>query len=403
MLAAPGQPARIPVQGLTGWDHVASSLGKGLASVLQAGTELATLGDKVQRTGELATFTKRLGNISTEVREELAGQPVKDWDYAWNAASSARYAEAVQELAPESRESGRELARLYSAQASLEARRDRELGKIEEARHQWSRRVEEAVSSGDEAAASEWVELGRGVFVPEEEAEARLQKVRSRACLSRWQSSLAGRPLETLAELAEAKGEALPQGRAEREGLEQGRQQALRATRRALAMQFSEDVRAGRAPDEATLEQACRAGVLEAAQGQAARAAAVEPDVTAQSAWLRWVDEREDGEEAEAACRLTIATAPLPQSWRMRLLQRVEDSAGVPASDRRALSRRLHALYRSGALGCPGDAESRCALLRLQEEGASLLSGQGTEAVADWLRARQQSAGRWVCFGDEQK
>ncbi len=403
MLAAPGQAVRVPVQGLTGWGQVARSMGEGLASALEAGTELATLGCRVERTGELAAFAERLEAIGGELREEMAGQEVQDWDYAWNAAASARYAEAVQELSPESREGGRELARLASAQASLAARRDCELGRIEHARQQWLRQVEAAVSAGDEAAAAEWMEAGRGVFVPEAEAEARLQQARSRACLSRWRSGLSERPLESLAEMAVATGEALPQGRAEREDLEQGRLQALRVARRSLAMQFSDSLRAGRQPEAAMLELACRAGVLSREQGQAATQSPLAADAAAQSAWLRWIDEREDGEDADTERRLAIATAALPLDLRARLLQRLEASADVPASDRRALSRRLHALYRSGALGCPGDAEAQRALLRLQDEGAALLARQGAEAAADWLRARQESAGRWVCFGDDKE
>ncbi len=350
--------------------------------------------------GELAAFTERLGRISAEVRDELDSQPAEDWDYAWNAAASARYAEAVQELSPESREGGRELARLHSEQASIEARRDRELQRIEQARRRWEERVEASVSEGDAEAAAEWMEAGRAVFVPEEQVEQRQQQVRSRACLSRWQRELGQRPLETLAALAASAEESLPPGAAEREALEEARQQALRGQRRALAMQFSESLRAGQAPDASLLELAGRAGVIEEPPAQQTVRSGAEPDAFARSAWLRWIDERADGEEADTGRRLDIASAALPADLRRSLLLRLERTAHVPAADRSALSRSLLALHRSGGLGCPGDAESGRALLRLQDEGAELLAAQGAEAASAWLRMQQESCGRWVCFGD---
>ncbi len=400
MLAAPGQALRVPTQGLTGWDRLARSAGEGLAAALESGAELAAMRSKVSRTGELAAFTERLGRISAEVRDELDSQPAEDWDYAWNAAASARYAEAVQELSPESREGGRELARLHSEQASIEARRDRELQRIEQARRRWEERVEASVSEGDAEAAAEWMEAGRAVFVPEEQVEQRQQQVRSRACLSRWQRELGQRPLETLAALAASAEESLPPGAAEREALEEARQQALRGQRRALAMQFSESLRAGQAPDASLLELAGRAGVIEEPPAQQTVRSGAEPDAFARSAWLRWIDERADGEEADTGRRLDIASAALPADLRRSLLLRLERTAHVPAADRSALSRSLLALHRSGGLGCPGDAESGRALLRLQDEGAELLAAQGAEAASAWLRMQQDSCGRWVCFGD---
>ncbi len=403
MLAAPGQPVHVRTQGLYGWERVGRSMGSGLGDVLQGAVDLAGL-ETVSRAGELASFTEKLRGISAEVSEELGEQEVQDWDYSWNAAASPRFREAVQELSSESREAGAELARMYSAQSSIEARRDREVRRVATARGRWEQRLEASVSAGQEEQAACWLEAGRGVFVPEEQMPSRLEEVRSRACRSRWEARLQASPLEALSEIAAVQrgkeGAALPARESERRRLESACERVRRNLRRELAVNFSASLQAGEEIEPSTLTLAAGAGLMPEAP-ERPRAAEGEPSLATRMAWRRWLDAREDGEEAEQEARLVIASAPLPLKERCSLLNRVGCTTGVAAADRRALSNQLFELYHSGALGCPGDAEAQRSLLALQEEGATLLAEQGAAAVADWVKARRSGGERWVCFDED--
>ncbi len=395
MLATPGQPAHVRTQGLFGWERVGQSLGEGLSSALHEGVNV------VRTAGELTAFSYRLRDIGRSVREELQECEVEDWGYAWNNAASPRIAEAVQELSPDVRERGMEMARSYSTQASIEAMRDRELQRIASARSQWQQRMDEAVSAGQEEEAASLLEAGRNVFVPEEQMPSRRQELRSRACHSRWEARLQASPMETLSALTEAEEKAeegvLPSREEERRLLSQSCDRARRSLRREWAQRFSESLRAGEEPDEAALKQAAKAGIIPVVpQDPSSRESA--PSDSVRSDWRRWLDCRADGAEVEQETLLTLASAPLPLEERRALLRRLERTAQVPAADRRALSNQLYSLYQAGAFGCPGDAEAQRALLSLQEEGADLLAEQGAEAVADWVKARRAGADCWVCF-----
>ncbi len=406
MLAAPGQPAHVRTQGLYGWERVGRSVGEGVSAAILGGAQLSELG-KVNRAGELADFSEQLRTISAEVSEELREAEVQDWDYSWKAAATPRIREAVQALSADSREAGMELARMYTAQASIEARRDRDIRRVSTARGRWEQRVEASISAGQEQQASRWLEAGRGVFVPEEQMPARREEVRSRACHARWEARLQSSPLEALAEMASAREKkegGLPSRAAETRRLEQSCTRVRQSLRRELAQSFSACLHAGEDIEPETLELAARAGVLpEAAAAPAAvrgARAAVMTDAD-REAWYRWLDCREDGDEGEVSARLSIASAALPLEERRRLLRRLERTRGVPAADRRSLSNQLLALYHAGGLGCPGDAEARSSLLDMMDEGARLLAEQGVEAVSEWMEARRAGCDNWVCFEPE--
>ncbi len=399
MLAAPGQPVHIRTQGLHGWERSARSLGKGIADVLEGGGRLWELSERVTRTGELAAFTEELRGISAEVGEELKEQEIRDWDYSWKAAITPRIHEAVAALSPESRDRALEMARLYSAQSSIEARRAREVQRIATARERWEQQLEASISSGQEEQAARWVEAARGVFVPEDALDGRVEEARSRACRSRLEARLEASPLEALAEMAEhAREGKLPVRTEEGRLLEQSCRRARHRLRRELSVSFSDRLREGEEIEPAALGLAARAGIIPAAPERAEEGEPAAPSLARRSEWRRWLDAREEGEESELDARLAIASASLPLAERRALLAHLERTQKVPAADRRALSNRLFVLYNSGAFGCPGDAEAERALLRLQEEGAALLGSQGAEAAARWLDSRRAAADNWVCF-----
>ncbi|MGN0821086.1 MAG: hypothetical protein ACI4OX_04825, partial [Akkermansia sp.] len=119
------------------------------------------------------------------------------------------------------------------------------------------------------------------------------------------------------------------------------------------------------------------------------------------SEWLSRIDERDEADEQ--TLRLQIALAPLPVQERNSLLQRMDATLGVPAADRRSVSRRLRKLYRRGVLGCPGDAMASRRLSRLQEASLSVLQQGGAEAAARWVENLPAAGDRWVCFSDMQQ
>ncbi len=402
MLTAPGQPVHVRTQGLYGWERVGRSVGEGLSSALKEGWKLARLERKVNSAGELAAFSEQLKGISAEVRDELANEDVQDWNYSWNAAIAPRIHDAVQGLSADSREAALELARAYSAQSSIEARRDRDMQRVSTARERWEQQVDSSISAGKEEHAARWLEAGRGVFVPEGEMEKRLSEVRSRACHSRWEARLQASPMETLSAIAAARKEdgQLPVRAEERQRLEESCARARQSLRRGLATEFSDRLRAGEEVEASARELAVQAGILPEGAGGKRVPAEEEskPSAVTLSLWRRWLDSREEGEQSEIDARLAIALAPLPLEERRSLLMRLERMASVSAADRRALSNHLFALYNAGALGCPGDAEAQRALLALQDEGATLLAEQGAEAVSAWVKARREGADNWVCF-----
>ncbi|MDO5471084.1 MAG: hypothetical protein Q4F38_07255 [Akkermansia sp.] len=401
MLSAPGAGVRIPVQGVMGWDTVARSLGSGIASFIEGSAALAEEKEQVTATGDLAEFSRRLHAISDETRAELSERDVEDWDYSWQQLSSPRFAEAVGELPPAARRAGWELADAYSRQASLQALRDREVGKLRAARSQWQQRVEAAVQDGDTQRAEAWLQSGAGVFVAPSEMEAQRRQVRSRACAAGWRSAMERDPLQALADYGEARAEALPQEADGARRLQSEAEQCRRRTRAELAEHLASQVLSEAAFDRDLLQRAERAGVLSTQQRAAATAAPGNLSPAERCMWMRRVDETDGEAESLTSLKMDIATAAIPAEERRALLQRLEQAVQVSPADRRTLSRSLWQLYDSGSLGCPGDAMALQRLSNLQKEGLPLLAQAGSEAAARWVAGVRRDAGHWVCF--EQK
>lgn len=404
MIGTPSRAVHLPIQGLMNWDGIAEKTGRGVAALLRGSAELAEGQERVEQTGELAAFSDRLRAIGDETRNELAECEVNDWDHAWRAASEPRLAEAVAELPPSARRAGMELAQAYSRQASVEALRDRSVQSLEKARGQWKSRLENAVEQGDAPQAQQWLELGKGVFVPEGQEAAAAQEVGSRACLSRWRIGLQQDALASLERWQSATPEELPSGQKEQQQLTELMKNAKRSARQTLAQQVSQELQEGRETPPEVWEQAQRAGLVADAQGSRLAAARdTEPSPVQVCRWLRRVDEVEDEGDARSALQLEICRSGLSVSQRRELLKRLEIGSQVGREDRLALSRHLWNLYRRGAFGCPGDAMACRHMENLQRQGLQLLAGEGAEAAAQWVNSRHRSDGRWVCFSDSRK
>lgn len=403
-MGAPAGGAHLPIQGLTGWDSVAERMGAGISSVLLGSAELIQGQERVQRTGELAAFSDRLRSIGEETCAELADRDVKDWDYAWRAASEPRLAEAIAELPPSARRAGMELAQAYSNQAAVEALRDRSLQSLQKARGQWQSRVDHAVEQGDESQAQQWLEQGKGVFIPEGKEEEARQDVSSRACFSRWQRGLQQDAAGTLTRWASAAPEDLPAGERERQLLSDLMTDAGISAQKTLLRHASQELQAGRDVPLEVWQQAQDAGLISKAQYQrlcSARTSDLSPADTCR--WLRRVDEVEDNDDARNELCMEICTSPLPVARRGELLKRLNNSTSVNREDRLTLSRHLWNLYNRGAFGCPGDATACRRMADLQRQGLDLLAGEGADAAARWVESRHRCDGRWVCFSDSQK
>lgn len=398
MLSAPSRSVQIPVQGMLGWDAEARRMGEGIRSLIESGTEWASEKLEVEQVAQQAQISARMQEVRDETIQDLQDAEVKDWDYAWQQASSGRVAEVLSELPPEQREAGRALASLYNAQASLEARRDHELAGIEQARQRWQGQLDRAVAQGDDAQAEQWLQLGRNVFVPEARMEELQGDVQSRSCLARWQGRLAEQPMETLAALSEAQHEALPARERDARHLSELELQTRRTVRRDLAERWAASVEQGQGPDGAEADLALSAGLLTPKQRDGVRAEMTAADARALSGWMRVVDECEDDEQHRTGVVLDIVTSSLPLSDRAALIRRLRDADGVARADRRALSQGLYRMYERGCLGNPADEQSCRRYLALQREALPVLLSGGAEASADWLRQQRQNADRWVCF-----
>lgn len=399
MMSQPSRGVHLPTDGLTGWGEAARRTGEGISAVLSGGAAMLREQAQVTTTGELADFTERLRRIEQETREELASQDVKDWDYAWQKASAPKLAEAIDELSWDARGAGRNMAEVYNARASLMARRDHELQKIDKARSQWNSRVEEAVQAGDAERAAGWLEAGQGVFVTEGQLPARQEAVRSQANLRRWQRDLQEQPLRTLSRLAAAAQDELPHGGKEEERLAHARSLANRAARGEVLGQLVRCMEEELTPEKDFLDMAEKAGVLTAEQRLAAeQSEPPSPTAETRRRWNRRIDECPDDAEKTEALQLEIATAALPRAERRRLLERVQLSRSLPQRERQSLSCGLWELYTAGALGCPGDEEAQSHFEALQQQSLHRLAQGGGQEATRWVQGMRDLADRWVCF-----
>ena len=391
----PPSAPHLMLQGIAGMDSAARALGKGLTDATEGATELLHEEEQVTGTGELAGFAERLRSIGRETREMMAGKSIRDWDAAWQQTSEPLLTEAVNELPENVREAGRRLARAYNAQEAVRARREYDLGRIESARMSWQNCLDNAVKSGDTQALEAWLQAGRGVFVAEDGMEPMRSELKSRSCLAQWQQRLQQEPLRALADLQ--KDAARPERERDALALEQAAVAARSSASAGLAQSWQQALAQGMEPDPESVRLAREAGLV--TPPAAREMTPLSP--REKSEWLSRIDERDEADEQ--TLRLQIALAPLPIQERNSLLQRMDATLGVPAADRRSVSRRLRKLYRRGVLGCPGDDIASRRLSRLQEASLSVLQQGGAEAAARWVEILPAAGGRWVCFSDMQQ
>ncbi len=398
MLRHVGEQPHISLQGLIDWDKSASAAAQGVSALVLGGARLAQEREKVRATGELAAFSRTLREIEAETRDEMQLAEPGDWHHAWQVASSPRVAEAVAALPVSLREQAGRMADHYNREAIIRALRDRELERIEQARVQWQQRVDEAVDAGDAEEARQWVEHGRGVFVPEALMEEEQAAVGSRAKLSQWRQRLRRDPIAAVGDYLQNP----PTKPSLREQESNQLQQELRMAQSRAKSLFAETLRSRANSGEPTLpdewQQACRAGIISKSQLASALATPEALSTHDYNEWLRRVDESDLSPEASQNLVLEICASTMPQGMRAELMQRMQQVSATTVEDRLTLSHSLWNLYHAGAFGCPEDEMAARRMQRLLNAGVLMLAEQGGDAVAQWLETLDRRSEQWVCY-----
>lgn len=393
---------RMPTDGLTGWGEAARRMGEGLSAVLMGASRVMQDRAQVTATGELAHFSERLKSIDQETREELANQEVEDWNYAWQAASAPKLAEAINELSPSSRQAGQELASAYNAKAAVEAQRDYELSKIDKARSQWRNQLQNAVQAGDSQQAREWLQAGQGVFVPEEQMPAESQTIESQASLSRWKKNLQEEPLRTLSVLSTTPEHELPQQKTDAQRLAHARKLAGRTARQQVLGNLVSCLEGEVSPEPDYVNMAVSAGVLTPQQADTAlQETTIDLSHEKRRQWLRRIDESPCDDDDAEGLMLEVATSNMPLRDKKMLLNRIEVCRQLPEADRRQMSRTLWDMYHDGLFGCPADETAQQWFAELQHGSLDRLHKDGSQATEEWMRQLRDSADQWVCFSPE--
>ena len=396
MQAYPRQGVHLPLNALNDWGRTGRALGQGVAAAGQGLAALAPAIEQVARTGRSADAAAMLDEIGRETVEELLDLPVRDWDYSWQQAYAPRVHEMLNEFSGGERDEALRLSELYGEKYSLEGRRSMELERLHQAKSHWRRQVDTAVQSGDADSARQWVEKGRGVFVPESEMPQELEAVQSRSLQSWWQQHLLQDPHTALAEWRSPTA-LKPAGQAELSALEKEMQKTRAGLFDQLAVQLGASLEQGDEPDVGQLERAVAAGVLAPEQLALLQQPRTALSVAESCNWLRRIDERAEADDARLV--VDIALAPLPVEQKQVLLRRLQDTAAVPQQRRSRMSRALWNLYRAGRFGCPGDEEAMRCLGRLQEEALRGMNSWSEKDCERWLETFSRAGeDNWVCF-----
>lgn len=412
LVAYPGAGLRVPTSGIEGMGRAAAQWGQGWVEAVSGGAELATAVTRHQDSAaresadEVLDEAKRQVNtvgvvsqMQARLTEEMGaeghslgdGEP-GDWSSVWRRAGAPVVAETAAALPPE----WREAAGAMVQRASLLAKRRYELERVANSRHRWQEVLESEVSRGEPQMALQQLELGRGVFVPEEQMEERRREVESRCCAARWTRALQESPAEALRDWRREDA-VRPAGNAQLEQVELAVSQARRGLQRTLGQEWARRLAEGGEPTPQELQRAAEAGIVDASLAEKKTWSAQE-----YAAWQHRVDTREEGEVAADALRVEIAALGAPAPQRRALLGYLERSASLPPEHRRRVGEALWNVYLAGGWGCPEDAVPQQRLARMQQEAQQRLAAQSDEELNAWLLDCGSTASGWVCYETQQ-
>lgn len=402
MLGNGATQPHISLQGLEGWEQGARSAGQGVAALVLGGARLVQEREEVTKAGELAAFSQKLRSIEEETREELRGQTIRDWEYAWKSVSEPRVAEALMEIPLPLREQAQHMAKLYNQEAGVRALRDYELESINQAREQWQQRVDAAVNAGDKATARQWLERGRGIFLPENRWEEESVALESKMQLQEWRQRLQQKPLQSLGDYLHMTPDSAPALKKDADLLQRDVERVRQQSKEMLLHHWQKQIMDGITPAADEIDMAYRAGLVSTAQRDTALAEPAPLSTITHNDWIKRVDECDTTPEAQQEMRVDICTAALLPEARKNLLQRLEQASSIAREQRLSLSHKLWSLYRGGAFGCPADELAARRMLRLQMAGLPALAEQGPEAVSKWLATLDRRQEQWICFTPQQ-
>lgn len=392
--AYPGQSVQVPLSGISGMGEAARAFGRGLAAAGQGVAELMEMHEQVVAQGEMATLRDELQKVAENAQQQMAENgDAEQWETSWQQTVAPMVEPLLQKIPERRREHAWQLAQETLQRASLEARRQHEVGRLTAARQQWEARVREAETRGDAKSALSRLEEGREIFVPEGEMEARRRRVESRCCSSSWHARLQEDPVGALTAWR-AEGAQHPEDETDARALREEMAAAGISLRRQLGEELAQTVLRGTAPAPEVVQGAVSAGLMP--PQQTGRNRNLSPRDEAE--WMRRADECEADEDSLAALRLQLATLPAPVAQRRRLLSYLEESRSMPQEPRRQLSAELWELYRKGAFGCAGDEVPQQRFCRLLNEGRRLLAEGDAEATGAWLRSLRAKQTPWLCF-----
>lgn len=397
--AYPGQSVQVPVSGIAGMDEAARSLGRGLSAAAEGVGELISMRERVVARGEAAELRDKLQEVALRAQQQMqeSGDP-DNWEESWQQTVAPMVEPLMSDIPERRRENAWQVVRETLQDASLEAQRKYETGRIARARQQWENRLNDAVQRGDATAACARLEEGREVFVSEEEMEPRREALESLCCSASWRRRMQESPVEALTAWR-AEGAERPAKEEDRRALEQEMAETGLALRRRLGDEWAQAVMQGASPSPEAVQGAVAAGLME--QPKNTRRVPLTPQ--AEADWMRRADEVSADDDAYASLRLQVATLPVSLSERSRLMSYMEGGRQVPREERCRLSAALRNLYARGTFGSAGDTVPQQRLCRLLREGQRLLREQQTGTTDEWLASLHGRKATWLCFDDHKE
>lgn len=333
---------------------------------------------EVRDAGQWAQARDGLYRFEQDVMRELeAGGEPEQVQERWRKALAerlpsylpAKLSAPVRERVELARENLESVGNIYLQKRSR-------LGQLEEARRSWTGAVESAVEQGEAGLAERRIEEGRGVFVTGEEADRMAESVRSRVALNQAVQEVRRDPAEAVRLVSGDGGS--PQTPEERKVVREA-VAAYGELKRRYADSVARTVSGGGLLRDDGLANAERYGLISSEQLRrytASRDRRREAEFSGVSipeddmllCRMTCLVDEDSGGEGDADAMIEVATSGLPAPQVERLLRRREVMMQVPQEVRRAASRRLSSLFRSGAWGPSGDARAVEEWKRVQME-----------------------------------
>ncbi len=405
MIPTPARQAVMRSEGIEAVARANNRLGESVGQAIESTKPYGKMLDDIIQAGEIADIAKNVQEIVKETTSNLGAKDVDNWQHNWGKETQPRVNKLLEQYPAATRVVGSKLAEAMTNRASLEAKRNTELSRVQESQDKWTERLTHSEGAGDEQQCELWLQAGKGSFFPESEYEQRQAESKSRCKLNRWQNNLDNSPLVTLADLESADESSLPTEKEDKKRFNHKRERVNQGVRSEMGELFISHMREGVEMEPQQLELARRAKIITAQQYNQAMATTPKSSPPFEFCqWMKNIDELDSQDEEQTTqLQLELGTANFPIKDKQALLRRMDQLKDVTLSDRRNLSRQIWGLYNQGYLGARDDTSSLRRLRRLQEEGLEHLRVAGAEDTAQWIQNRKEKANSWICFNPNPK